>query len=207
MTTVGEHQLAEADVKGALFDVDGTLVDSMPNFFPSWNVAGEKWGLKMSEETFYLLAGKPLPDMVQYLHETQLGGPATDEFVKEFLALKKVAHVEHEKKVGTPAAIQPTVDIARAFKDKGIPICCATSGLREHVEEHLQAAGMGDLFPSHLIVCAADLPSGCGKPKPDIFMKAAQVIGVEPHECRAFEDAEAGLESAWRAGCHTIDVR
>ena len=47
---------------------------------------------------------------------------------------------------------------------------------------------------------------GLGKPAPDIFIEAARRIGVSPGECRAYEDGESGLLSAYRAGCHVIDV-
>ena len=95
---------------------------------------------------------------------------------------------------------------ARAHAAAGVPCVAATSGLREHVEAHLAAAGLGELFPSDRIICAADLPKGCGKPKPDIFLRAAALVGADPARCVAYEDAEAGLEAAWRAGCHVVDV-
>ena len=68
MSIVGSKSIPESELQGALFDVDGTLVNSMPRFFPSWNVAGKDFGLVMTEESFYRLAGKPLPDMVNALH-------------------------------------------------------------------------------------------------------------------------------------------
>ena len=83
-----------------------------------------------------------------------------------------------------------------------------TSGLREHVERHLAAAGLADIFPNDRIVCAADLPPGShGKPYPDIFIRAAALAGADPRRCVAYEDAEAGLEAAFRAGCEVVDVR
>ena len=96
--------------------------------------------------------------------------------------------------------------IARAWAARGVPVVCATSGLRDHVEPHLAAAGLSDLFPSDKIVCAADLPKGRGKPLPDIFLRAAAVAGVDASHCVAYEDAEAGLKSAWAAGCAVVDV-
>ena len=207
MSTVGAKTILPGELQGALFDVDGTLVDSMPRFFPSWNEAGVDFGLTMSEETFYRLAGKPLPDMVQVLHEEQLGGPASDEFVAAYLKRKFEVHELRQADEGTPPIIQAVADIARAHLAAGIPICAATSGDRHHVEEHLNAAGLGDIFPSDKIVCAADLPKGRGKPQPDIWVAAAKVIGVDVKQCVAYEDSENGFCSAWRAGCEVVDVR
>ena len=63
MTTVGSHVVPERELQATLFDVDGTLVDSMPRFFPSWNDAGARHGITMSEDEFYAFAGMPLPDI------------------------------------------------------------------------------------------------------------------------------------------------
>lgn len=192
----------------ALFDVDGTLVDSMSRFFPSWGEAGAKHGgLCMPEDQFYDYAGRPLPDIVEDLYRKQHSGADPPEgFVAAFLESKKRFHARREERDGPPPAIECVAAIARAWKAQGIPVVCATSGLRDHVEPHLAAAGLGDLFPPEKIVCAADLPRGRGKPLPDIFLKAAEVAGADASQCVAYEDAEAGLRSAWRAGCAVVDV-
>tara|TARA_B100000795_G_scaffold106534_1_gene78630 strand:- start:164 stop:520 length:357 start_codon:yes stop_codon:yes gene_type:complete len=66
------------------------------------------------------------------------------------------------------------------------------------------AAGLADIFPRELIVTAADVPKG--KPAPDIYIEAARRIGVRPEDCRAYEDGESGLISAFHAGCQVVDV-
>ena len=207
MSTVGSHVVPEADLQAALFDIDGTLIDSMPRFFPSWNDAGEAHGITMSEAAFYTYAGMPLPDICRDLYRSHRGGEEpSDEWIAQFMEEKKRAHVAREAVAGTPPAIDAVVARARAHAAAGVPCVAATSGLREHVEAHLAAAGLGDLFPSARIICAADLPKGRGKPKPDIFLRAAALVGADPARCVAYEDAEAGLEAAWRAGCHVVDV-
>ena len=190
----------------ALFDVDGTLVDSMGRFFPSWNEAGADYGLSMTEAEFYGYAGMPLPDIVEDLYRRCKGTEPPDGFVAEFLASKKAKHAAREAITGPPPVIACVAAIARAWAARGVPVVCATSGLRDHVEPHLAAAGLSDLFPSDKIVCAADLPKGRGKPLPDIFLRAAAVAGVDASHCVAYEDAEAGLKSAWAAGCAVVDV-
>ena len=96
----------------------------------------------------------------------------------------------------------------REAEARGIPIALATSGLRDHVEDHLRHAGLDDLFNNERnnLVTAADPQVAKGKPAPDIFLEAARRIGVEPSRCRAYEDGESGLQSAYAAGCHVIDV-
>mmetsp|Transcript_18328 Transcript_18328/g.60610 ORF Transcript_18328/g.60610 Transcript_18328/m.60610 type:complete len:249 (-) Transcript_18328:203-949(-) len=204
--TVGSHFVADADLAGLLFDCDGTLIDTMPLFYHSWAEVCPQHGLSMSEDDFYGFAGKPLPDIVREMHRAQKGTDATDAFVAAFLAEKKRAHLQAEEKLGAPAPIACVVALARGALARGVPVCLATSGLREHVERHLESAGLADIFNSRLgnVVCAAEVAAG--KPAPDIFLEAARRIGADPARCRAFEDGEAGLASAHAAGCHVVDV-
>ena len=178
----------------------------MPLFYHSWQEVCPKFGMTMSEDAFYSFAGVPLPDIVKTMHRRQLGAEASADFVAEFLAAKKRLHAANEGRLGHPKQIECVCAIAREAKRLGIPIAVATSGLRDHVAAHLAAAGLDDLFSFELgnVVTAADVAAG--KPAPDIFIEAARRIGLDPRACRAFEDGESGLESAYAAGCEVIDV-
>ena len=178
----------------------------MPLFLHSWFEVCPKFSLSMTEDEFYGYAGVPLPEIVRSMHRKQLGSEASDTFVAQFLEAKQKAHAGTEGKLGSPKPIACVVELARQAERDGLPMCVATSGLRMHVEAHLAAAGLGDLFSAAKgnIVCAADVPAG--KPAPDIFIEAARRIGVEPCACRAYEDGESGLQAAHAAGCQVIDV-
>ena len=135
MTTVGTHTVPSSELQAALFDVDGTLVDSMPRFFPSWNDACAPHGLSLSEDEFYAFAGWPLPDIVREIHRRGRGGATPDDaWVAEFMRAKKASHAAREAVVGPPPPIVPVVAIARAHAAAGVPVVAATSGLRDHVE-------------------------------------------------------------------------
>ena len=202
--SIGSHRVATP--KGLLFDCDGTLIDTMPLFYRSWPPACAKFDLVLSEDDFYGFAGKPLPDIVKELFLRQKGIEASPELVAEFLRVKKSAHHETEARLGSPKRIECVAAIAREAVARGIPVCVATSGLRDHVEAHIASADLADLFNARLdnIVCAAEVARG--KPHPDIFVEAARRIGVDPRDCRAYEDGESGLIAAHAAGCHVIDV-
>lgn len=208
MLFVGPYRVANPEA--ALFDVDGTLIESMSRFYPVWNIVAKEYGMgenALSEEDFYGYGGVPLGEIVKALHRRHRRTEATEDFVKQFIARKKEVHAAREATVGPPPAIDCVVKIARDYVARGIPVVAATSGLREHVEAHLKANGLDDIFPPERIVCAADLPPGRGKPQPDIFVKAASLAGADPKQCIAYEDAEAGFEAAYRAGCQVVDVR
>lgn len=68
------------------------------------------------------------------------------------------------------------INLAKQARAAGLPIACATSGLRDVVELHMKHAGLTELFDA--VVCVGDLPPGCGKPKPDVYLEAARQIGV-----------------------------
>jgi|EP00908_Phaeocystis_cordata_P005571 beta-phosphoglucomutase-like phosphatase (HAD superfamily) len=204
MLTVGPKALPDAAVKGHLFDVDGTLIDTMPLFYQSWVDVCDGFGLSITEHQFYGFAGLPLPEIVRRLHQAAYGSDPPDGFTESFLKAKKAAHNANEARLGSPPPIACVSRLARQAVAAGQPVCVATSGLRDHVEAHLAHAGLADIFPRELIVTAADVPKG--KPAPDIYIEAARRIGVRAEDCRAYEDGESGLISAYLAGCHVIDV-
>ena len=206
LTRVGPHRVSDDEIEGAVFDVDGTLLDTMPLFYPGWPKTAEspEFNMKCTEYDFYKLAGKPLCDIVKALHKEQKGCEASEEFVQAFLKKKVEWSHSDEKAKGHPPPIQAIIDIAREYKKRGIKVAIATSGLAEFVVPHLAHAGIDDLVPPEHRVYAKEVKKG--KPDPEIFLEAARRLGVDPKKCRAFEDAESGLMSAAAAGMETIDV-
>eukprot|EP01048_Picozoa_sp_COSAG05_P018024 COSAG05_NODE_2565_length_2890_cov_2.909710_2_plen_193_part_00 len=170
-------ELADADVQGAIFDIDGTLLDTMPGYFPSWTYACEQLGLSITEEEFYGFAGQPMPDIIAQLHRKAGQGEMPESYVKEFYTHKDVGMEKAHPGGFFPAALDGVVDLMKGYIARGVPVACATSGLREHVDTHMGHAGLLELCPHERIIVAADLPAGRGKPQPDIYLEAAKLIG------------------------------
>lgn len=209
MTTVSHHKLKDEEVEAIIFDVDGTLIDSMPLFFKSWNrvCAYQGCGLSFNERQFYTTAGVPLREIVTNLYSSQKGKEPTAEWLADFRTTMKKVFKEVVDEQGHPAAIECVVSIAKEMKSRGLKLAAASSGLRQTVLRHLKQTGLLELFDEDHIVVAGDLPPGRGKPHPDIFLEAAKRLGVDPSKCRAFEDGESGLQAAFKAGMEVIDVR
>ena len=103
----------------------------------------------------------------------------------------------------TTKPIDCVLAVAQEAKTRGLPIAVATGGTKKQVFPALQAAGLSDFFDA--VVTADDVTQG--KPHPETFLKAAQLIGVPPEHCVGYEDAPMGMEAIKRAGfLQAIDV-
>lgn len=184
-----------ADVRGLIFDCDGTVVDTMPVHFHAWQEALASQSIQFDEEHFYRLAGMPTPKIAQMLaaeHGRPEAGP-------------DIAHRKEEaylRRLDEIQIIQPVVDIVRRYHGK-IPMAVASGGMRRVVNAQLKAAGLADYFP--VVICANDVKHG--KPAPDTFLLAAERLGAAPQHCIVYEDGVLGFQAAEAAGIRCVDVR
>lgn len=191
-----EALLAPPEPFGALiFDCDGTLADTMPIHFRAWQTSLRSFGADISEAQFYALGGMPSDDIIRLLNREN--GYTLD--VEATHADKERRYVEA---IHSVAEIQAVADIARAYAGKK-PMAVASGGIRSVVEKTLTATGLRPLF--EVVVTADDVAHG--KPAPDIFLRAAERLGVIPADCIVYEDGDLGMEAARRAGMRAIDVR
>jgi beta-phosphoglucomutase family hydrolase len=181
---------------GYIFDLDGTLVDSMPLHYKAWNEAMHHAGLKeeLSEDLFYSLGGVPTRKVAELLGQHY--GLAVDAekmfHEKEAIFLT----LQSELKV-----IAPVVEFARQVA-KHFPVSVASGGPKLIVVPTLAKAGLTELFP--VVITPEDVQHG--KPSPDMFLLAAKRMGVSAAECLVFEDAEPGIQAAEAAGMKWVRV-
>jgi len=181
---------------GLVFDLDGTLVDSMPVHFEAWCEALEQVGAGgiFGEDVFYAMGGRPTKDIVVQLN-VEYGlklDPDTVAFAKKKSFLTRLDRVTLNTEL---------VDYAREWRGR-VPLAIATGGSRMEVEKTLQLLELSDLFDE--VVTADDVTNG--KPDPEVFLKAAELIGVDPARCVAFEDAAPGILAAQAAGMKVVTV-
>ena len=98
--------------------------------------------------------------------------------------------------------LEPTVEFARELFAAGVPLAVASGGTREDVKETLDIIGVSDLFKT--VVTADDVKNG--KPAPDLFIKAAAHLFVDPADCCVLEDSELGIEAAKTCGMAWIRI-
>jgi beta-phosphoglucomutase family hydrolase len=184
------------DFAAYIFDLDGTLVDTMPLHYRAWNVAMRAVGLtgELDEELFYSLGGVPTREVAELIakHYGLSIDPHAVFHHKEsiFLELQKDAKL-----------IEPVVEIARRMALTH-PVSIASGGPRDIVHRMLQISGLAPLFK--VVITPEDVERG--KPAPDMFLLAARRMGAVPAKCLVFEDAEPGMRAAEAAGMQWVRV-
>lgn len=196
MAKVGSLEVLMDGIEAVIFDCDGTLVNSMPAHFAAWCDALAYYGAEnvFQEDVFYAMGGRPTTDIVAELN---------DEYGLR-LSPSAVAMKKREAfltRLGSVDEIEEVVAIARELRGR-LPMAVATGGTRMVVEKTLQALELSDLFDE--VVTSDEVP--VGKPAPDVYLKAAELLGVAPEKCLAFEDAPAGITAAQRAGMRVVAV-
>jgi beta-phosphoglucomutase family hydrolase len=179
---------------GIIFDCDGTLADTMPLHFVAWRETLDKLGCPFPEEQFYAWGGVTAHEIVARLN-TQHGLT---------MPVEQTAHDKEETyKLLIPQvkAIPEVMAEVERFHGK-TPLAVASGGMRPVVEETLLSLGIRHYFET--VAAAEDVKHG--KPAPDVFLVAAERIGVAPENCVVYEDAPAGLEAARRAGMKAVNV-
>lgn len=183
--------------KGLIFDLDGTLVDSMPYHFDGWRRACEKFGATIDQSFLRFHTGSPGWAIASAIIEKSgLNGNVSIEQIME-VKLEEFYRVQH--------LIQPidsVVDIVKKYFGI-LPMAVGTGGHREAVERTLDVTGLTKYFD--VIVTATEVENF--KPHPETFLKCAEKMNVEPRFTEVFEDGELGMQAARSAGMIVTDVR
>jgi len=182
---------------GYIFDCDGTLADSMLVHHQAWRSAllAHGAGFDFHWELFTSRGGMSLPKTVEALNE-QFGLSMDPEAV----ALHQSR--DYERLMPTLQPIASVVEFARRVAQTR-PVSVASGSQRGIVLRTLELIGLGDVL--RIVVTPEDVLEG--KPAPDMFLLAAERMGVAPAECVVFEDSVLGIEAANRAGMASVLVR
>jgi HAD superfamily hydrolase (TIGR01509 family) len=182
--------------KGILFDMDGVLVDSEPLFHKAVNIVVERCGAApiTEEENNRYLLGTTVEQTWVRVKELRGIRETPDELLRVYNeVVKEVLRSDLTPRPGVRALI------AEAQR-RGLPIAVASSSLKEWVNLKLSVIGLTEAFP--VALGGDDVENG--KPAPDIYIKAARLIGLEATECVAIEDSPIGLAAASTSGAYTV---
>lgn len=183
--------------RGIIFDCDGTLVDSMPVHYELWveSLRHYQAPFEFTEEEFYSLAGIREQDAVNILnakHGTEVDAEGVAEH-KFRLFQERLTEVRE---------IRPVSELARRAHREKVPISVASGSEEDTVRGVLRANDMERLFE---VIITPKLVEK-GKPAPDMFLLAAERMGLDPEDCLVFEDGESGMQAARAAGMKAVFV-
>jgi HAD superfamily hydrolase (TIGR01509 family) len=182
-------------LKGAIFDMDGLMFDTEQIWQKNWNKTADEMGITLPEEFKYNIcgtSGKLMNSVIEKYYGVSDGAPVAAK-VKQ-MVLDDLIDFTPEK---------PGIhEILEFFRQKGVRMAVASSSTEEVIRRNLKNTNTEDYIEA--IVSGAGMKNG--KPAPDIFLKAAEMLGIDPKECYVFEDAFNGVTAGYNAGCRTIMI-
>ncbi len=186
----------DSKIEAVVFDMDGVLFDTERLCLRVWKIVGNRHGIEGIEEVFPLCIGRTTTDTKRIIleHFSDLDIDPLYEEIRE--EMQRIIAEE-----GLPK--MPYADeVLKALRSMGVPLALASSSRYETVCRELKMAGFYDYFRA---VTGGDMVEN-GKPSPDIYLKACELLGVEPTRAAAVEDSFNGVRAANAAGMFTIMV-
>lgn len=183
------------NAKGLIFDLDGTLSDSLQSHVTTWNMVGEKYGFVFDVNMIIEMTGRPTIEFAKTIVK-QFG---IDVDPEEMAQAKQEAFWELAKDL---QPIDEVVSIVKEYYGK-LPMAVGTGAGRKTALIQLDTLNITKYF--NAIVSADDVRKY--KPDPHTFLKCARLIGVKPQYCQVFEDGVLGIIAAQNAGMMVTDVR
>lgn len=186
-------------IKACIFDLDGVIVDTAKYHYLAWQRLAKELGVSFTLEDNERLKGVSRIRSLEIILE--IGGLHFNEAQKEEMATRKNQWFVDYVNAMKPEEIYPGVhQLLQALKAKGIKVGLASSSKNApavirllNIEHDFDAVVDGTMIVNT-------------KPDPEIFLKAAQSLGVLPKDCLVFEDAEAGVEAALNAGMKCVGI-
>ena len=178
--------------KAIIFDVDGTLLDTERIYMQAWREAGALFGYTVTEEV--LMKTRAVSKAIAV--KAFMDGCGQD-FPYEDVRKERMRIGEAMIYGATPQQLlkKGVLEVLDTLKAQNIPMAVASSTAYDQTVAHLKHAGLLEYF--HVIVGGDMIQRG--KPNPDIFLKAAQLLGAEPQDCVVVEDSPAGIKAAYAA--------
>lgn len=181
--------------KALIFDLDGTLSNSLPVHVETWKIVGKKYGFEFDPNIILEMTGRPTIEFAKRIIERY----KVDEDPNVLVRLKQQSFWDLAHMLEPVAEV---ISIVKSYHGK-LPVSVGTGASGRSAEVQLKALGLSDYFD--VVVSANDVEKH--KPHPETFLKCAELMGVEPQFCQVFEDGDLGISAAKEAGMFVTDVR
>lgn len=181
--------------KACIFDMDGVIIDSEPMHFEIDLIMTRQLGLNFTHDDLEKYVGMTNPAMWKHIKELHKLEPSVDELIRIQMDMKLSILNERDEK-----PIEGIVSLLQALKRAGYPIGLASSSPILFIQAVLEKLELQPYFS--VIVSGEEVAQG--KPAPDVFLKAAQLLQVEAEHCAVIEDSRNGVAAAKAAGMACI---
>lgn len=182
---------------GAIFDWDGVIIDSASLHEQSWRRLAAELGKSIAPESFMRGFGMKSARIIEEIHHW---ASEPEEIAR--LARRKEALYREIVAQTDIAPLPGVVEWLHRLDEARVPCVVASSTERLNIDAVLKRIGLREAFTA--IVSAEDVVHG--KPHPEVFLKAAERLGLAPEHCVVFEDAYVGIEAGHTAGMKVVAV-
>jgi len=182
-------------IQAVIWDLDGVIIDSADEHRRAWQRLAREEGIKFTDEDFWATFGKRNDDIIAILW-----GPLSPEQVQLLRDRKEIYFRDLIRQTAAP--LPGSMELMRSLHEAGYLQALASSAPIENIQLISEVLGLERYLTA--LVSGETVPHG--KPAPDIFLKAAQELHIEPSRCLVIEDAVAGVEAAHAAGMRCIAV-
>lgn len=186
-------------IKGFLFDLDGVIVDTAVFHFQAWRRLAQKLGGDFTEEQNEQLKGVSRVDSLKKIIEWT-GASVSDEEFQTLMVEKNEWYLELVQGLGPQDALPGALNFLQTAFDQGIKIALGSAS--KNAPMILEKLGITPLFTA--IIDGNNVVNG--KPHPEVFLKGAEALGLEPSECVVFEDSIAGVQAAKTGGMSSVGI-
>lgn len=180
--------------KALIFDLDGTIANTMPNHFISWRKAVSPYGIDFNATLFMQLTGMPRTATIEKLNE--MFGTKMNP-----IEVGKVKETHFKTLVNSTQEIVVVTDVIRKYHTI-LPMAIGTGSTKNGAKKTLKVIGFENYFD--IVITADDIINH--KPHPETFLKCAELMKIKPQDCVVFEDGILGMNAAEEAGMMVIDV-
>lgn len=185
----------DTKAQALIFDMDGTLVNTIGSHYAAWQKACAPYGVRFSMEYFFTLTGRPPLELSKRIVTEYNMRVAPDQLFREKEAIFRNNLTKVE-------LIQPVIEVVKHYHGQ-LPMAVGTGSNRLMAIDMLQSTGLLQYF--EVIVTADDVNHY--KPHPETFLNCAHHLNIAPAYCQVFEDGQLGLEAAHSAGMIVTDVK
>lgn len=188
-----------SEIKACLFDLDGVLVDTARYHYIAWRELAQELGFVFTERDNERLKGVSRAASLNILLE--IGGLELAEEEKARLAEQKNnRYVEYIAKMDSSEILPGALDFLKECRDQGIKVALGSASM--NAMTILNHTGLTPYFDAII----DGTHTSAAKPDPEVFLLGASALAVDPANCVVFEDAEAGILAATRAGMRSVGI-